>query len=80
MLLVEPPFSEYHLIDLDAAKVDTLSEMVSTRTDGPYDPASVHFHTGDCNKVLLTDVFPRVRYEDYKRALCLLELLSEVVD
>ena len=28
---------------------------------------------GDCNRVLLEQVFPSVRYEDYRRALCLLD-------
>lgn len=28
---------------------------------------------GDCNKVLLQDVFPEVTYESYRRALCLLD-------
>jgi three-Cys-motif partner protein len=30
-------------------------------------------HAGDCNEVLLREVFPRARYEDRKRALCLLD-------
>lgn len=30
-------------------------------------------HAGDCNEILLRDVFPLVRYEDRRRALCLLD-------
>jgi hypothetical protein len=30
-------------------------------------------YEGDCNRVLLEDVFPKVRYEDYRRALCILD-------
>lgn len=30
-------------------------------------------HTEDCNTVLLRDVFPRAKYSDYRRALCLLD-------
>jgi three-Cys-motif partner protein len=30
-------------------------------------------HQGDCNEILLSDVFPRARYEDRRRALCLLD-------
>jgi len=45
--------------------------MVQGRTN-------VHCHEGDCNEVLLRDVFPRVRHDDfsgggYKRALCILD-------
>jgi three-Cys-motif partner protein len=28
---------------------------------------------GDCNEVLLRDVFPLLRYEDYRRGLCVLD-------
>jgi three-Cys-motif partner protein len=73
VLLVSPPFKEYHLIDLDKGSIDVLEEQVRGRTQGPYDPNTVHFYNADCNKVLLTDVFSRVRYEDYARALCLLD-------
>jgi three-Cys-motif partner protein len=73
VLLVSPPFAEYHFIDLDQGNIDTLEEMVRSRTIGPYDPNATHFYNADCNHVLLSDVFPRVRYEDYARALCLLD-------
>lgn len=65
-LLVEPPFEEYHLIDLDSKKVDSLHEIVGQRPD-------VRIYEGDCNSILLDSVFPRARYEDYRRALCLLD-------
>jgi three-Cys-motif partner protein len=62
----EPPFKEYHFIDLDGSKVEHLRGMFSGRTD-------IHVHHGDCNQVLLDEVLPRVRYEDYRRGLCLLD-------
>jgi three-Cys-motif partner protein len=65
-LLVDPPFREYYLIDLDRRKAAALREMVGTRSD-------VHVYEGDCNSVLLEDVFPKVRFEDYRRGLCLLD-------
>lgn len=65
-LEVRPPFREYHLIDLDGDKATGLRELVGSRTD-------VQVHHGDCNKVLLNEVFPNVRFEDYKRGLCLLD-------
>lgn len=65
-LQVDPPFEEYHLIDLDSQKIESLREIVGERQD-------VYIYEGDCNQLLLTDIFPRVRYEDYRRALCLLD-------
>lgn len=73
VLLVTPPFKEYHFIDLDQGNIETLESQVRTRTQGPYDPEATHFYNADCNQVLLSDVFPRVRYEDYARGLCLLD-------
>ena len=65
-LLVNPPFREFHFIDLDGEKVVALKELVGNRRD-------VHLYKGDCNTVLLEKVFPRVRFEDYRRGLCLLD-------
>ncbi|MBI4285929.1 MAG: three-Cys-motif partner protein TcmP [Chloroflexi bacterium] len=63
---IEPPFKEYFFIDIDGAKVARLREIVKNR------PAA-HVLEGDCNSRLLDDVFPKVRYEDYRRGLCLLD-------
>lgn len=65
-LLVRPPFKEYHLIDLDGDKIAALTSLIGTRKD-------VHLHHGDCNKVLLEDVFPNVQFKDFRRGLCLLD-------
>jgi len=65
-LLVQPPFREYHLIDLDRQKVAALREMISDRPD-------VHVYPGNCNSILLEQVFPKVQYEEYRRGLCLLD-------
>lgn len=65
-LNVVPPFRHYHLIDLDGERVKHLREV----TEGV---ANVSVYRGDCNDVLLTKVFPQVRYEDYRRALCILD-------
>ncbi|MHB9099449.1 MAG: three-Cys-motif partner protein TcmP [Syntrophales bacterium] len=67
-LLLNPPFREYHLIDLDRDKVDLLQMMAAK-----YPGMNIHIHEGDSNEILLKDVFPHARYEDYKRALCLLD-------
>ncbi|MEW6602597.1 MAG: three-Cys-motif partner protein TcmP, partial [Nitrospirota bacterium] len=65
-LLIKPPFKEYHLIDLDSKKTDSLRKISNQYSN-------VNVYEGDCNKLLLDKVFPRARYEDYKRALCLLD-------
>ncbi len=65
-LLVEPPFREFYLIDLDGNRVEGLRGLVGNRSD-------VHLYAGDCNAVLLKEVFPRVQYKDYKRGLCILD-------
>lgn len=65
-LLVTPPFREFHFIDLDGKKVAALKELVGSRSE-------VHLYKGDCNEILLEKVFPQVRFEDYRRGLCLLD-------
>jgi three-Cys-motif partner protein len=65
-LLIKPPFEEYHLIDFDSEKVESLRAIAAD-----YDNVTVY--EGDCNDILLHTVFPRARYEDYRRALCLLD-------
>ena len=65
-LFVEPPFIELYLIDLDGKKTEILREL--TR-----EYANVHVYNGDANRILLEDILPKVRYEDFRRALCLLD-------
>lgn len=72
-LNVQPPFSEFHLIDLDGDKTDELRRVVGARAD-------VTIYDEDANQVLLKKVFPRCRYEDYRRALCLLDPYALTVD
>ncbi len=61
-----PPFKEYHFVDLDGGRASLLRESVQERKN-------VWVYEGDANEVLVRDVFPRVRYEDYHRGLCLLD-------
>lgn len=65
-LRISPPFKELHLIDLDGGKAGELRKL--TANDN-----RVTVHEGDCNEILLRDVFPYCRYADYHRALCLLD-------
>lgn len=72
-LALSPPFKEYHLIDLDRGNINTLETLIHSRPRGPYDPQSVYLYNADCNDILIEKIFPRVRYEDYRRGLCLLD-------
>ena len=65
-LAVQPPFREYHLIDIDEDRVESLKELIGKRSD-------VHIYSGDCNQILLNEVFPQVQFEDYRRGLCILD-------
>ena len=63
---MSPAFSEYHFIDINQARVGALQQVAQRRTN-------VFVHEGDCNQVLLGEVFPKVLYEDFCRGLCLLD-------
>jgi three-Cys-motif partner protein len=63
---VSPPFAEHHFIDLDEQRIRALEQGVGSRPD-------VHVYHGDCNELLLDEVFPKTRREDFRRALCLLD-------
>jgi three-Cys-motif partner protein len=65
-LLVEPLFREYHFIDLDKQKIESLENMAGIRWD-------IYIYHGDCNHVMLESVFPMAKYENYRRALCVLD-------
>ena len=63
---VKPPFDRYHFIELHDQKVDSL------RAEFGRDPR-VHIHHGDANEVLLKEILPTCRYNQYVRGLCLLD-------
>ena len=65
-LMVEPPFKEYHFIDLDGNRTGQIRDLAGDRRD-------VFTYEGDCNTILPCKVFPRVTWEKYGRALCLLD-------
>ncbi|MGC1830843.1 MAG: three-Cys-motif partner protein TcmP [Candidatus Acidiferrales bacterium] len=65
-LTVQPQFREFHLIDIASEKVEYLQDLIGPRKD-------VFIYLGDCNEILLKEVFPRVRYEQYRRGLCVLD-------
>jgi three-Cys-motif partner protein len=65
-LNIRPPFKQHHLIDLNGERAENLRRITKDRAD-------VTVYEGDCNAILLNHVFPKVRYEDFRRALCILD-------
>ena len=65
-LQVTPPFNEFHFVELNPGKLDFLRTAIG-------DQANVFFYGGDCNRVLIRDVFPKIKRSEYRRALCLLD-------
>jgi three-Cys-motif partner protein len=65
-LQIQPGFSHCHLVDMDGKRADRLRQLAAGRKD-------VSVYQGDCNTVLLKQVFPQCRYEQFRRALCLLD-------
>ncbi|QWR78044.1 three-Cys-motif partner protein TcmP [Candidatus Magnetomonas plexicatena] len=65
-LEIDPAFSEYHFIDLDKGKIGNLKQLVG-------EAPNKYFYNEDCNQVLMKSIFPKLPYNSYKRALCLLD-------
>ncbi len=63
---IVPPFKEYHFVDLDQTRVHELRRIVGRKPN-------VHIYEGDCNNILLSQVFPLISYKRYRRALCVLD-------
>jgi three-Cys-motif partner protein len=63
---VTPPFKEYHLVDVDESRVEELRRLTADRLD-------VTVYGGDCNKILVSEIFPKIQFDQYKRGLCILD-------
>ncbi len=64
-LAIEPRFTHYHFVEMQEDRVQRLRKMSAEK--------NVTVYQGDCNDVLLKEVFPQCLYKDYRRALCLLD-------
>ena len=61
-LNVEPPFDYLHFVDIDTARVHALEKLAP-------DKLNVKVHQGDCNEILLSEIFPKIKFSKYERAL-----------
>lgn len=66
-LSIDPPFKEYHFVDIDPDRVKELEKLVKQSTHQCY------VYHGDCNKVLLERIFPKIEEERFGKGLCLLD-------
>lgn len=66
-LEVTPPFTEYYFIDLDEDKADFFNKLAGENSN-------IHSYHGDCNEILVNDIFPLLGWDTFKRALCILDL------
>jgi three-Cys-motif partner protein len=65
-LRVVPPFDHFHFIDMDKEKAEHLQRLCVSRSN-------VTVHTGDASSYLTKTLLPTIKYENYNRALCLLD-------
>jgi three-Cys-motif partner protein len=65
-MAVQPPFDYLHFVDMDDARTEELKRLSSGNPN-------VKVHHGDANNILLNEVFPDIRWEQYRRGLCILD-------
>jgi len=65
-LEIKNPFTEYHYIDIDKQKIEILASVTQ-------DQQNVHIYPEDCNEALTKKIFPALKWETKKRALCILD-------
>ncbi|MFD2182132.1 three-Cys-motif partner protein TcmP [Rhodoplanes azumiensis] len=65
-LKIVPPFDGFYFIDINPEKTRYLESLCEGRSN-------ITIHTGDTNEYLVKQLFPTIKYENYNRALCLLD-------
>jgi three-Cys-motif partner protein len=65
-LAVEPPFDSFHFVDIDGARVSELRKLSAGRSN-------VSVYEGDCNEILTRQIFPKISWASFQRALCILD-------
>jgi three-Cys-motif partner protein len=66
VLDLEPRFDAYHLIDIEESRIESLKEISR-------DHPGVSLYKGDCNRVLLDEIFPQIDRNTKLRAFVLLD-------
>lgn len=72
-LKVMPPFDHFYFIDLKPSKTDNIKKLCEGRKN-------VTLLTGDATHFLIHEVLPPIKYENFNRALCLLDPYSLDLD
>ncbi len=65
-LSVTPAFDLLHFVDMNDTRSSELKRLSAQHSN-------VTVHSGDANEILLRDVYPQVRYDQYRRGLCILD-------
>lgn len=65
-LRTSPPFDGFVFIDMNEKKTAHLQSLCAGHKN-------VHIETGDASRYLIDTLLPTIRYENYRRALCLLD-------
>jgi len=64
-LALKPPFDRYYFVEMNPNRAKRLRAIGTG--------SNVEVYAGNCNEVLLEYVFPQCRYDQFRRALCLLD-------
>jgi len=65
---IEEPFKKYVFIEIDEKKTLHLDVIKQQFPD-----LDIEVKAGDCNPLLIEEIFPQITFENYRRALCLLD-------
>lgn len=74
VLSIAPPFNEYHFIDEDHQRIETLTEEVNKlKSSAAMGQSNVKVHVGDAITVLKEQLIPSITYESFRRSLLFLD-------
>jgi three-Cys-motif partner protein len=67
-LTIKHPFNSYTFIEKTSWRVQRLREL-----EGKFPDRAIRIHEGDCNRIITTEITPRIRYEQFNRGLIFLD-------
>ncbi|MFC1553436.1 three-Cys-motif partner protein TcmP [candidate division KSB1 bacterium] len=62
----EIPFIGYYLVENDTGKCNFLKKLIGEKNN-------VYLINDDCNVILESNIFPNIKYNQFRRSLCLLD-------